>query len=155
VRICTVTLYDHIGTGLILPRPTGIAYVQQVGGTACLQRACEGIFVPFGNDVAIDPVALLSPEPELTAYFEGPRHRGTGATRGLDTHDADVIDAVLGKFHTFAGVRVARDRLSESCEAWVHVSLADDIDETYGLWGVVTGLVPRPSAAILIWGNSD
>jgi hypothetical protein len=147
-----VTLHDHIGTGLIIPWSTGIEYVQQAGGTSCLQLRCEGVFVPFGSDLALHPPELLGPEPDLNAYFAGPVHRGTGATQGLTEQDANVLDSILARFPAFTGIRVHRGRLRESCEAWVHVELDSNAE---ALWDVMQGFNPTPGTAILIWANSD
>lgn len=37
--------------GLIIIKPTGVLYTNQVGGTACLHPVVEGVYVPFDNDM--------------------------------------------------------------------------------------------------------
>jgi hypothetical protein len=57
---------------VIVEAPTGVRYVSQSGGSACLQNVCEGYLVPVrshpddrGDDLSSDP-ALLA----LRAVFE-------------------------------------------------------------------------------------
>src|SRR3954467_8296255 len=90
-----ILLYDFIGLGLILPGASGVRYANQAGGYSCLQPEVEGYLVPLHNDLGLDPVELLGPEPELLTYFGGPKHRGAGATSGLDDQDADELDRIL------------------------------------------------------------
>jgi hypothetical protein len=147
-----VRLYDSLGLGLIILAPTGVRYSNQVGGHSCLQPAVEGLFVPLRNDLGLAPVTLLGPEPELTAYFTGSKHGGSGATSGLDRSDADVITRILANHRLDTVLQVAIDRLADSCEAWVHVRvLADDLEPS----PVFSGFGPYPRAGILTWGNSD
>lgn len=64
---------------------------------------------------------LFGPENDLLRYFKGPKHRGAGATSGLDPADADFIQAVLERYSLGDIVTVDRSRLRESHEAWVHI----------------------------------
>ena len=146
----TVTLYDLVGTALVILRPTGIAYLNQVGGTVCDQRCAEGVLVPIGNDVAVPSLALMSLETPLMSYFFGPPWNGAGAVRGLTTEDADVIDGLLRSNGAFAGITTDRGRLPDSCEAWVYVSINKDSTVLFD------GLGPTfPDHAILTWSNTD
>ena len=92
-----ITLYEHVGLGLIIAYPSGVTYSNQTGGTSCLQPNIEGVFVPLRNDCAEPSRELLSAENELFAYFTGPKWRGTGATRGIDTEDVDFIERILAE----------------------------------------------------------
>lgn len=147
-----VRLFDFIGLGLIFPCRSGVLYTNQTGGHSCLQPEAEGIFVPLHNDLAIQPVALLGPEPELHAYFVGPKHCGWGATSGLDEEDVSEISRILVK-HRLGGILdVDRARLTDSHEAWVYVIvLADDAAP----FPSFAGFGPYPRPGILTWGNSD
>lgn len=106
-----VLLYDASGAGLIFPRATGILYANQAGGHSCMQPELEGVYVPIGDPDLAPGVGL---EPEIMDYFVGPKHRGGGATSGLDDEDAEVIDSALARAHLGAYVRVDRERLAES-----------------------------------------
>jgi hypothetical protein len=150
-----VHLFDLVGTALIIKRPSGIWYSNQTGGTSCLQPEFEGVLVPIGNDVALDSGEVLGIEKELLDYFTGPPWRGSGATTGgITPSDADVIDDVLRSNRSFAGISVDRTFLSESHEAWVHVTLEAD-DTGCSLVALLEGFDPFPRHAILTWSNSD
>lgn len=110
-----VSLYESVGTGVIIEHPTGVTYSNQAGGTSCLHPSIEGAFVPFGNDVREEDSGFLSPENDLSDYFEGPKYEGTGANSGLDEDDADFIDGILENALVSQWIRVDRSRLKESC----------------------------------------
>jgi hypothetical protein len=105
-----------------------------------MQPEVEGVFVPF--DAEDGWLALA-------AHFEGPKYMGSGAMRGLDREDADLIDRVLRDCHV-AGIVVDRTRLGDSHEAWVHVVIEGEADGSS-----FTGFGPYPRAGILTWPNSD
>ncbi len=153
MNIPYVSLYDHVGTGVIIEHPTGVAYSNQAGGTACLHPSIEGAFVPFRNYVQFDDLRFWSPDNDLREYFEGPKHRGTGATSGLDEDDADFIDNVLTQAHVDHWLQVDRGRLKESCEAWVFVTVSRDYGDADT--GISSGFGPYPKLGVLTWGNSD
>lgn len=141
-----VLLYEHVGTGLIIPASTGVVYVNQVGGTTCDQRELEGVFVPIGNDVSLEG-QLISAENELFDAF-----RGSG--QPFSVADADRFDALVQAYARahwipMGLVRGDRERLEQSTEAWVHV-IVDDGDP-----GMPVSGVRWPARAILTWTNSD
>lgn len=144
-----VLLYDLVGLALIIAAPTGVTYQNQTGGTACLQPKIEGALVPIRNDILLPDWTLESPERELNEYFEGPAHKGTGATGGLSVDDADLIDTVLETWNLL-WIRVDRARLKDSHEAWIHVRLTRFDDA-----GLITGPITFPAQAVLTWANSD
>lgn len=148
-----VTLFDNVGTGVIIEYPTGVLYSNQVGGTANLHPTFEGAFVPFGNDVLIPSREFISLESHLVGYFEGPRYRGTGATDGLDAEDADFIDSILKEAGVDRWIGVDRNRLRESCEAWVFVNVL--ADEGRPDVSICSGFEPYPRRGVLTWCNSD
>jgi hypothetical protein len=100
----------------------------------------------------LDWGSSFSPETELEDYFEGPKHRGAGATRGLDQGDADVITSVLAKWRLDGLVTVDSSRLGDSDEAWVHVSVhgPDPVDDLS-----LFDFPPYPRKGVLTWSNSD
>lgn len=148
----SINLLDAVGLGLIIECPTGIIYSNQVGGTSCLHPTLEGVYVPLRNDVDQENSTLISPENELWNYFSGPPHDSTGATRGLTTADADIIDAVLVRWRLDTIIAVDRERLKESCEAWVCVLVLGEDEE---MIGVFRGLGQYPVPGVLTWTNTD
>jgi hypothetical protein len=146
----TIELWESVGLGLIIEMPTGVLYANQTGGFSCLHPSAEGAFLPIRNDHSC--WELISPERELLAYFTGPKHRGAGATRGLDVQDADFVDGVLARALLSGVIRVDRVRLRESHEAWVRVLL---LAEEASKAKLFRGLGPYPRNAVLTWGNSD
>jgi hypothetical protein len=145
-------LWESVGLGLIVEWPSGVVFSNQTGGTTCLQPEFEGVFVPLRNDCQLPGERLLSPETELVAYFEGPKHRGAGAIRGLDEGDVQFIGSVLAKWRLGAFIAVDSSRLAESHEAWVHVIVgADDRAHELSLFE----FAPYPRRGVLTWSNSD
>lgn len=147
-----IELWEHVGLGLILAWPSGIILTNQTGGTACLAPELEGVFIPLRNDCTEKERGFVSPENELYDYFTGPKWRGTGATNGIDSDDANFIDSTLGKTNLFPTIRVNRDKLHESHEAWVHVTVDGDEPCDPPLF---SGFAPYPRPGILTWQNSD
>ena len=150
----TIRLYDAVGTGVILTCPSGVLVSNQTGGTSCLQPEVEGVYIPLRNNYALKDFRFSSPELELSAYFEGPKHRGAGAISGLDSADADFIDGVLSRFGLDAAIHVDREKLGSSHEAWIYlVIIADEsVDEDLAQYA---GFGPYPRHGILTWANSD
>jgi hypothetical protein len=136
-----------MGLGLIIPCSSGVIYSNQTGGILCLKEHLEGVFVPLQDQVLGD-----QQEKRLYEHFgvAGGRWRGPG-TRGLPDDSADLVDAVLQMSGQTRWLSVDRSRLMESQEAWVWVSLPDDIA------GATFALLERfPSGpAVLTWPNSD
>ena len=141
-----VRLYDHAGTALIIPHPTGITYTNQAGGHACLQPEAEGFLVPIANDVGLPDHALISPENQLFDYFRKLHCCG----EPLDENAARQIESIFHELPSWGGLRVDRQRLADSVESWVHVTV--DRNEHGPL--PVSGL-NYPIAALLTWSNSD
>ncbi len=142
-----VRLYDHAGTALVVPHPSGIVYSNQAGGQACLQPQVEGFLVPIANDVGLAPLyGFRSPENDLLRYFK--KLQWCGAP--LTVRDAEEIEAIMHSLPLWAGLRVDRDRLSESIEAWVFVTITD-----CGTNPILVDGIAYPVRAILTWTNSD
>lgn len=150
-----IRLDGCVGTALIISHPTGIIYVNQAGGTACLQPGYEGALVPFGNDVALEGNVLMGFQEALETHFTGPKHGGGGATSGLDDEDAEVIDAIFADTAYGSWFKVDRHRLKDSMEAWVHVIVRGDEGAGGEVPDICRGLGPFTKAAVLIWMNSD
>jgi hypothetical protein len=147
-----IRLYEFIGLGLIIVAKSGVRYTNQTGGHCCCQPEVEGFFVPLRNDLTLDPVSLLGPEPDLDAYFTGPKYAGSGATCGLDVEDAFEINKILAKHQLSQVISVDNTRLTDSHEAWIYVSI---INEDDGVAPSFSGFGPYPRSGVLTWTNSD
>ncbi len=146
-----IEIWDSVGLGIIIEYPTGVWVSQQTGGTSCLHPKVEGIYLPLHNDYTHKEHQFLSPEIDLSQYFEGPKHNGTGATSGLDQEDVKVITEILTKYKLGHILEINKSKLKESHEAWVHIWLKPE-KNNIPLW---TGFEPYPRNAILTWCNSD
>lgn len=145
-----ITLYDMVGTSIILKCSSGIIYTNQTGGTACLQPEYEGALIPIGNNVGVPKGNLISPENELIEYFEGAPLNGTGATLGLTKNDVDAIETILNKYDLSNVIAVDRTKLLDSHEAWVHVKVTEISNKT-----LFSGFGHYPCQGVLTWSNSD
>ncbi len=142
-----VRLYDLAGTALVIPHATGIIYSNQAGGHACLQPKAEGFLVPIANDVGLAPTHdFRSPENDLFKYFTNLHSCGAPLTET----DAQKIESIMHKLPMWDGLSVDRDRLDDSVEAWVFVTIAETEQKPI----LVNGL-SYPLSAILTWTNSD
>lgn len=108
-----IRLWHGPGLGLIVLGQSGVLYTNQTGGYACLHPAAEGWYVPL-VDSRYDQDAALK------AYFGGPPWNGACAT-GITNVDADFVDRLLQSSSVSAFLRVDRERLANSHEAWLHV----------------------------------
>ncbi len=135
----TVLLYELGSLALIMPASTGIVYLNQTGGHACLQSQTEGYLVPLAGDVHNKCERLLS-------HFLSAKWGGWCSER-IDEETADVIDDILADMPGRGEIVVDRTKLSQSWEAWVHVKVN----------GPLLALVEHaaPTEAILTWPNSD
>ena len=148
-----ITLFEHVGLGLIIEYPSGVAYSNQTGGTSCLAPTIEGVFIPLRNDCAEPSHELLSPEHALVSYFDGPKWQGTGATQGIDAEDADFIERMLSEHRLSDCITVDRTRLGHSHEAWIYVTVTADEDAAVA--PVFRGFSPYPRHGVLTWSNTD
>jgi len=136
-----ISLYGLRGAGLIIPTSSGVMYQNQTGGYSCLQDEVEGVFVPL-DDEPIDHYEALH-----EFFFNGRKWAG-GCDRCIDEETADFIDATLARFPGHSGIKVDRNRLTDSHEAWVHVTLFDPAST-----GLLEGF--EATQGILTWPNSD
>lgn len=149
-----ILLYDATGAGLIICCESGVRISNQTGGTSCLQPEVEGIFVPLRNEYLPEEGTLRSIEEDLTQWFGGSKHGGSGATLGLDQEDADFIEGLLHRSRLSPAVSVDHSRLRDSHEAWVHVIIHGDETAETDL-ALFSGFAPYPRSGILTWSNSD
>jgi hypothetical protein len=147
---------DAAGLGLIVAFPSGVMFSNQTGGTECLHPELEGVYIPIRNETEEGAAEggrdteLRSPEHELVEYFVMGPYQGSGATWGLTEADGAFIESVLAKWDLGDCLRVDRDKLGESHEAWVHVTVTGE--ESHQAF---SGFGPYPRAGILTWKNSD
>jgi len=146
-----IDFYDSVGLGVIICFDSGVIYSNQAGCTACLHPEIEGVYVPLRNDYTVPENIFMSPELELAEYFEGPKNRGSGASRGLDTEDLEFIQYILAKTNLDV-IEVDRSKLDQSHEAWVHVTIKGNESKEFPIF---RGFNPYPRQAILTWRNSD
>jgi hypothetical protein len=142
-----VELDSTVGTALILAYPTGVAYTNQVAGTACFHPSLEGVLIPFENDYGYDG-KFVSLEIELSRYFRD-TWGTSGAADGIEARDADAIDGLLRSRDFISWFHVDRERLRSSFEAWIHVTVLGD----HAFY--CHGFAPYPRQGILTWANSD
>jgi hypothetical protein len=140
-----VSLYDVVGTGLIIKAKTGIVWTTQAGGVSCLQPECEGLFVPFGNDLGFDG-KLISLEGTLFEVF-----RKADKKTWVQLFERALEWYAAEHWAPFRELELDRTRLRDSVEAWVHVIYRPTPD-SYPLF---EGLGEGPFEAVLTWSNSD
>jgi hypothetical protein len=139
-----INLLQLDSIGLIISHPTGVVYSNQTGGYACLSPQFEGAFIPL-NDPLVDQ------QTELERYFIGSKWRGH-CYNEIDEETADFVDEVLASTYVTKRLKVNRDKLTESHEAWIHVVILppddreDDLQEFHGF---------SSNFGVLTWKNSD
>jgi hypothetical protein len=138
-----INLWQLDGIGLIVSHPTGILYSNQTGGYACLSPQFEGAFVPLK-----DP--LVNQQEELERHFTGSKWKGHCYNQ-IDDETADFIDTVLASSYLSNRLKVNREKLADSHEAWIHVVISpDDRDGDLQEFSGFTS-----SFGVLTWENSD
>lgn len=133
-----VSLWNLCGAAVIVPANTGVIYSNQVNGTACFQEQLEGLLVPLSNDY-LPQDYKQSLEFELRSLFRG--------AEMFNTEKAQQVQAALESFQESRGVKVNMTRVTQSYEAWVHVTLHDVEFSVYSGFEGAEG--------ILTWPNSD
>jgi Family of unknown function (DUF6210) len=138
-----VDLIEETGIGVIISWPSGVMYTSQTGGVANLKPRLEGVYVPLTE-------TLKGTQQLLSAHFTGPKWRGN-CYRGIDDETADFIDATLRSTSKRHLIRVDRERLADSHEAWVYVRVDEPprgpVFPAFSGFGAARG--------VLTWLNSD
>jgi hypothetical protein len=143
--------------GLIVPAPSGFRWRQQTGGLLCSQRDLEGIYLPLPDptlargleglhvgccDDTLDDreagEAYRAAHPEEVARSDAWYREHWPALAdlwdalaaedrplGIAAEEADHVDELLRSARL--PLRVARERLERSTEAWVWVHVAGDV----------------------------
>lgn len=134
-----VLLYAAEGPGLVLLRPTGVHYVNQVGGHEVMQAHAEGVYLPLAGFSGAKPGLLAGLQRHYADKYEG--------WGGFDAETADFVDGLLHD-HLSPDVSVDRDRTDESTEAWIYVRMIEGAPKQ-----LTAGF--GAGAAVLTWPNSD
>lgn len=102
---------------LIVSWPTGVIYTNQTNGLACSHPQLEGLLIPILERVDVERFCPI----------------GWGELNSDDAHQADLALKKLQRDEYFAPlgrlgykVTVNRDKLSESTEAWIWLTLTKD-----------------------------
>ena len=134
-----IQIWESTSLGLVISCPTGIMVSNQVAGHACYHPEIEGVYLPL--QVEAD---------ELERHFVGPKWQGW-CMEGIDKESADFLDEFLLRNGNTKGIRVDRERLADSWEAWIHVRISagtgDADSQQFSGFGEATG--------VLTWQNSD
>ena len=147
-----IQLWDSVDSAIIIKNINGPLYINQVGGTACLHKQINGFLAPLKNDIWEESGIYFGMASELNKYFIGPKWKGSGAFRGIDIDDADVIDSIFDHYELYS-IRVNRVMLKDSYESWVHVNITGDESGDIDL--SIFKLYYYPAEAVLTWPNSD
>jgi Family of unknown function (DUF6210) len=121
----------------------GVKYTNQTGGHSCKHPEMEGAFFPLFDQIG-------SQQTELNRIFLSEKWRGW-CDNGIDVETADRIDEILVSSSLTRHLKVDRDRLAESCEAWICVMFRPKTkyDESPPYFGFSSG------KGVLTWENSD
>jgi hypothetical protein len=132
--------YDAV---LLVRCSSGVSYQNQIGGASCSLGEIEGILAPIG----LEPESI-----KKIARFDYATVNGV-----LPADVADAIDDVLLKSLVSSHIRVDRNRLDDSMEAWIHVvvssPVSNDPERSRDYYGAVFGF--GTVDGVLTWPNSD
>lgn len=138
-----IKLYDAVGLGLIISLPTGIEFTNQTGGNACYQLSIEGIYVPIANDCSLSN-ELISPEIDLIEYFS------KNISDKINEKDIFKINEILEKYDLSELIRIDKDKINKSFEAWIYVDIIQS-----ERFGYLLENFEFPLKGVLTWFNSD
>jgi hypothetical protein len=134
-----VSLREINSIGVIIFYPSGVFYTNKTGGYACDGPGAEGIFVPLLSE---ENGLGQSAQNMIDNHFD---KYGGWTKGGIDEETANFLDQkFFPHFHTTIGLKIDRQRLKESHEAWVYLEPSD-----------FTSFHPKMSGAVLTWINSD
>lgn len=138
----SIKLWNVPDVVMIVLETSGVVYENQVKGNCCMPETAEGILAPLSPDYPVDARG----RPAVDTLEERLGRVLLGLAR-LDAQAADAVDAILSEYRETAGIRVDRQRLGDSGEAWVHVEVAPNE------WLPLQGF--GHCRAVLTWNNSD
>jgi transcriptional antiterminator Rof (Rho-off) len=123
---------------IILEWSSGIVYETQTAGIACRDGRAEGVLIPIAGHTL---------EEDILQYIYKKYNEHCW---DLDVADADHIDFAFQKNYDTKYFTVNRDKLKESREAWIHITIQYPSDYKWPLFKGVSA-----NQAILTWKNSD
>lgn len=133
---------------LIVPCKSSIIYSNQVGGYANNHPEVEGVLVPISTTIDY-PTNVCKLNSELQRYFfDDPKWEGR-CCYGIDIETADHLDALFKEHRHTEFLRVDREKLGQSMEAWIYLTLNYPNDKCKPYSGI------KGNTAILTWPNSD
>jgi hypothetical protein len=138
-----ICLYDLDRLGLILLEPSGVFYYNQACGHSCLQKFEEGIF----SYIRDDGQELYKAVSEYLLYKDS-----------LTPKDADLLDSQFIQSCDAKYLRVDRNRLDNSMEAWVYVTIDQALNDNLKNESVYYNTAFKGftcTGAVLTWDNSD
>jgi hypothetical protein len=143
-----IFLYDLDRLGLILLEPSGVFYYNQVCGHACLQKFAEGVF----SYIRDDGNELYKAVSEHLLNKDG-----------LTPEDADFLDGQFMGSSDAKYLRVDRNHLDDSMEAWVYVIIDQHLIDLSFNDNLQSESIYYNTAfkgftctvAVLTWDNSD
>ena len=138
-------LWNIPGITLLVPSNSGVIYATQTGGHYCLQRRLEGIMLPLVNTYD-----GINQEQLLRSHFVAKWSGWCGEQEGIDAATGDFVDETLKATPFTHWLRVDRDRLAESHEAWVYVRPVEFHDMELIEFGGFTF-----DRGVITWPNSD
>jgi hypothetical protein len=123
--------------GLIVLDKNGAVYTSQVFGNSCYQVSARGFFVPLD-----ETLSESIPEP-----VEDALGKLLANAPYLSERKADDVDVLLTRYGETDFLRVDREMLAKSGEAWVYVNVMS------GRGCPLKG--SGPWKGVLVWANSD
>ena len=125
-----ILLYSLVQPALIIPMHTGIFYQNQTAGGCCNQRSQEGILIPVSGYYVTDEIKKICLNHDI-----------------LNNNEADAIEAIWKEAYLHVNIKINRNMLHDSEEAWLNVIV--NPADLYIEHGSYNG------EAILTWDNSD
>ncbi len=129
-----ICLWNLDQAALIILEKSGITYFNQTAGVFCRHSEAERILAPITNDPPLDNLHFGSLNYKLQQL--------TLNKQILKETDADAIDKLLQKNFGGDAIFVDRERLNESCEAWIHVKIdgqtKGDLQDFAGYMAILT-----------------
>lgn len=144
-----IILYDLEEPMLLISAKSGVLYQNQAGGNLCYQMELEGVLMPLGistaNSSSIEKLNFSSEK------------------KGISRDVADAIDDILSSETETKFLRVDRERMHESMEAWIYVRVTSSQGDFSTIESaLLTHNTPLSysfgfglCSGVLTWPNSD
>lgn len=138
-------LWNLPGLTLVVPAKSGVLYTTQTGGHHCEEHCLEGVLLPLFNTYC-----GINQEELLHEHFVSKLSGWCGEQEGIDAATADYLDEVFRATPYTQWLRVDRDRLASSHEAWVYVQPKEYCNTEVIEFGDF-----RFDSGVVTWPNSD